>query len=144
MTSQPITIPVDEPSEEEKARQEQLTRQSELIDEVLAELRTEVDWAYEKLNQASDQDSTDHLTALAGALGDLAAKASQAASRLTAAGIGETVHSIQACRNVSNHAGLAASDALEAANADSATPTHFKLQSARDQMAVASSVLRGA
>jgi hypothetical protein len=144
MSDQPITIPVDEPSAEERAKEEEQRRLSELISEVIGEVRVDVDWAYQKVNQASDHDSTDQLNALSTTLADLAAKASAATSRLTAAGIGEMVFSVQACRNVSNHASLAASDASEAANADSATPTHFKLQSVRDQMALASSALNGA
>src|SRR5262249_3547022 len=129
---------------EEKAKEEEGRWQSELISQVIGELRADVDWAYQKVNLASDQDSSDELVVLSGTLADLATKASAAASRLTAAGIGEMVFSVQACRNVSNHSNLAASDASEAAGADSATPTHFKLQSVRDQMALASSALTGA
>ena len=145
MGDEPITVPVDEAAmEQARAKEEAERNLSILIDEVIGQLRTEVDWAYQKVNQASDHDSTDQLTALSQTLAELAAKGSESASRLTGAGIGESVYSVQACRNVANHASLAASDAAQAASAESATPTHFELQSVRDQMAVAASALNGA
>src|SRR5262249_38769388 len=111
MGDEPITVPVDEAAmEQARAKEEAERNLSILIDEVIGQLRTEVDWAYQKVNQASDHDSTDQLTALSQTLAELAAKGSESASRLTGAGIGESVYSVQACRNVANHASLAASD----------------------------------
>jgi len=146
MSDAPISVPVDEPTEEQKARWAEDAKKSELITEVINELRTETEWMWGKVQQVNREATQNELVVLSNQFADLAAKCDAGAAKLTGAGIGSDVASLRACQNAANHARCAAQDAGEAAAyaPDNEAGVHNKMESVRSQMACVSVAIKEA
>jgi hypothetical protein len=132
--NEPISVPVDEPTEEQKAKLEEDNQKNELITQVQTELRNELEGIQNQLLSVNEDSTQNELVVVSNALADLGAKADAGAAKLTAAGIGSDVYSLRGIQEGGDHAKAAAGDAGSAAAADTSEMKRDHLQRMHDQL----------
>jgi hypothetical protein len=146
-TDEPITVPYEEPTEEDKARWAHEAELGQLIDAVCGQLRLDVGYVHQSAaGIAATAESSTHaeFAALAAQCQDLSGRGYAAASQLEAAGIGEAVYSVRACKEVGYWAHSASGRAQSAAGADTDTDIRAHLDSCLQELGNASHAINGA
>ena len=126
-TEEPITVPYEEPSEEDEERMRKQSELSDLISSVCAGLAHHVSVVQHAASIAAaapDSTSRDEMGGLAGECSGLAGNAHGAAAQLLGAGVEDWVYSVKACNEVAYWANSAAGHASAAANSE--YPTEIK------------------
>jgi hypothetical protein len=145
-TDEPITVPYDEPTDEDKARWAHEAEQGQLIDAVCGQLKLEVGYVqHSAAGTAATADTSSHaeFATLAAQCHGLSGQGYAAASQLEAAGIGDSVYSVRACKEVGFWANSASGKAQSAAGADNDTDIRAHLDGCVNDLGNAAHSING-
>lgn len=129
----PISVPYEEPSEDEQERLRKQSELSDLISAVCGQLQHEVaavQHAASITASAPESATRDEMGGLAGQCSGLSAKGYAAAAQLQGAGVEDWVYSVKAC----NEVGFWANSAAGHANAAAASESDSEIRSSLDQV----------
>jgi hypothetical protein len=140
----PITVPYQEPSEEEQEWLRHQAALSDYIANVCGNLKTEVAYVEHTASLTDASSSRDAMTALAAQCSDLSAKGYAAANQLTSAGIDSSVYSVRACHEVGFRANSAAGHASNAASSEYESDIKINLEQVVNDLSYASGSINGA
>ena len=116
--NEPISVPVPEQTEEEKAAQEQQFAQADLLKEVLEQLKSQASNVLSSAQGLNKDSSKDEITSVADGISQLASAARNGQGRLDTGNLPTGSYSYSAIRNLSDYCDIAQKDAANAANTD--------------------------
>lgn len=140
----PITVPYEEPSEEDQERWRREAELGDLINSVCDTLKREVEYVQQIASYTNADSTREEIGTLAAHCGDLSSKGYAAASQLTAAGIQDWVYSVKACNEVGFRANEAAGQAYAATTSESGTEIKIMLDAVVNDLGYAASSINGA
>lgn len=144
---EPVSVPYEEPSEEQKAEWDRQAQLSDYINSVCGNLKVEVaaaEQAASILYATADSSTREEIEALAGQCATLSSQGYAAASQLMEAGVQDWVYSVKACNEVGYWANSAAGHANSAAYSESPTEIHGMLGDAHNDLVNAAASINGA
>ncbi len=143
----PIAVPYEEPSEEDKARWAHESELSQLIDSVCGQLKLDVGYVQQAAaGLAATADTSTHaeFAGLAAQCHDLSGRGYAAAAQLEAAGVGAAVYSVRACKEVGFWGRSASGKAQSAAGSASDTDIRSHLDGCINDLGNGASSINGA
>jgi hypothetical protein len=117
MSDDPISVPVPEQTDEQKAAQEADFQKSDILNEVLGQLKPQAAQVLQTAQGLGHDASKDDLSALADSIDQLAQAARNGQGRLDGADLPTTSASYHAIHNLSDYCDVAHKDAQQAAGA---------------------------
>ena len=144
---EPVSVPYEEPSEEQKAEWDRQAQLSDYINAVCGNLKVEVaaaEQAASILSATADSATREEIEAFAGQCATLSGQGYGAASQLMEAGVQDWVYSVKACNEVGYWANSAAGHANSAAASEYPTEIHGMLGQAHNDLVNASASINGA
>ncbi|HEV2780085.1 MAG TPA: hypothetical protein VGX25_11890 [Actinophytocola sp.] len=144
---EPVSVPYEEPSEEQKAEWDRQAQLGEYINAVCGQLKAEVaavEQAAQILRATVDSASREEIEALAGQCATLSGQGYGSASQLRDAGVQDWVYSVKACNEVGYWASSASAHATSAAASEYPTEIEGFLGSVVNDLSNASISINGA